>query len=121
MSFFTKNISSSVTIIVIYYIVLPLISALQKKYDDYDDCIFNIFIIVIFFGINLYVPVSLGGLKGQDVIYHDYESKQEYKYTYYGNYENSYQFTSGKKVILIPNDKGYITYVNTNILSKIFK
>ena len=60
-------------------------------------------------------------LKGQDVIYHDYESKQEYKYTYYGNYENSYQFTSGKKVILIPNDKGYITYVNTNILSKIFK
>ena len=68
--------------------------------------------IICFTVIILEVPMSIGGLKGQEVVYYNFDTKEKNKYIYYGNYEGLYQFVSDNKVILLPIDSGYIEYNN---------
>ena len=60
----------------------------------------------------LEIPIQLGGLKGQEIIYHSYDNVDNkcYMYSYYGVDDGLYQFKNGKKIVFIPIDKGYIEY-----------
>lgn len=96
--------------IIVYFIFMPFIASIfVQKISILSD----FFIVLVFISIILDIPMSLGGLGGQKVIYHDYRTNTENTYMYYGNYEDVYQFINdGNTVLLIPKDNGYISYKN---------
>ena len=92
----------------IYFIFLPII--LCFAYSEKIK-ITNIVIIIVFMTLIMEIPLSLGGFKGENVIYHNFNTNKKQNYTYYGNYDGLYHFVSENKVILIPIDSGYIEYI----------
>ena len=88
------------------FILWPIINAILIKKNIMTDII----TVICFTSIIMEIPMSMGGLKGQEVIYHCFDTRKENKYIYYGNYEGLYQFVSKGKVILLPIDSGYIEY-----------
>lgn len=95
-----------IKLILAYFIFWPIfIVFLNNRHK-----ISNFITIIMFITLIMNIPMSLGGLRGQEVTYHDFSSNNEYSYIYYGNYEGVYQFVSENEVILIPIDSGYIKY-----------
>lgn len=96
-----------IKLMISYFIFWPIfVIFLNNK-----DIISNFITVIMFITLIINIPMSLGGLKGQKVIYHPFNNSDNYQtYMYYGNYDNLYQFTSYDKVILIPIDSGYIEY-----------
>ena len=76
--------------------------------------IINLMTIILYITLILEIPISFGGLKGQEVTYHDMESSTDKKYIYYGNYDGLYQFSDNDNIYLIPIDNGYIMYPKNN-------
>ena len=103
---FVQDIGTSIALSLIFYLIWPIMAILLKKFKN---CV-NILTITMFIVIILFIPIQYGGFQGQKVIYHNYESKEGIEYTYHGNYDGLYQFTSENKVLLIPIDSGYIEY-----------
>ena len=101
-----NDTKTTLALICFCYIIWPVATYIANKRDKLNF----IYTILIFVYAIMNIPMQLGGLKGQDVIYHEYSSGEAKEYTYYGNYENLYQFTSEDKVFLIPIDSGYIEY-----------
>lgn len=106
MYLITNDVSASIAAIIIYYILWPIVTLIFNKRDNLNF----IYTIVVFIYMIINIPMQLGGLKGQEVIYHEYNNGEKNEYTYYGNYEDLYQFTSEDRVFLIPIDSGYIEY-----------
>lgn len=108
MFLLTDNYKIALKLCISYYLFYPIFIVHLSN----PDKISNIIIIIFFITLIMEIPISLGGFKGKDVIFHDYNTNKEEKYIYYGNYDDLYQFTTGNKVILIPIDNGYIEYTN---------
>lgn len=66
--------------------------------------------ILCFMIIIQHIPMSLGGLKEQKVIFYDEIKQEEVRYDFYGIVDGIYQFSDSKNIYLIPIDKGYIKY-----------
>ena len=103
---FVQDLNVSIVLLLIFYLIWPILAIFLKKIKNY----INLLTITMFIVIILFIPIQYWGFKGQNVIYHNYESKEEIEYTYHGNYDELYQFTSEDKVFLIPIDSGYIEY-----------
>ena len=107
---FLLFIICSILLCIGYYIFVPtFIIMLDNKYK-----IYNVAIVILYITLILEVPISLGGFKGQNVLYHDIETNTESQYIYYGNYDGLYQFSNSDNIYLIPLDNGYIIYQKNN-------
>lgn len=102
----TDDLSTVLKILAFLFILWPISNVLLIKQNILTDII----TVICFTAIIIEIPMSMGGLKGQEVIYHSFDTMRENKYVYYGNYEGLYQFVSNEKVFLIPIDSGYIEY-----------
>ena len=104
--FILENIERTLLLCIAYYIFFPIIMIIiDSRYK-----INNLMIIILYITLILEIPISLGGLKGQEVIYYDMENSIEKEYIYYGNYDGLYQFSDNDNIYLIPIDNGYIMY-----------
>ncbi len=98
-----------VVLLLFYYILYPIFSAIINNNGILADFI----TISLYVTLILEIPISIGGFKGQDVIYQSIDDCINYEYTYFGNYEGLYQFVDkDKNICLIPMDNGFITYKN---------
>ena len=76
-----------------------------------NDIGFSLFItLLVLFLLLLFIPIQFGGLKGQKVMFNEYDNNICFLYTYYGNYDGLYEFKSNDDILLIPIEKGYILY-----------
>ena len=109
ISFIIMDISSGIIITIIYYICFPLISI----FINGDKNVWKLSLIVYIYVLICSIPMQLGGLKAQKVNFIEYENKSNicYIYDYYGINNGLYLFKSRNKVLLIPVDKGYISYI----------
>ncbi|MFG6318440.1 MAG: hypothetical protein K1W33_01030 [Clostridia bacterium] len=104
--FITGETGKTVLLCFVYYFFLPIaMVTINSKYR-----ISNIIIVLLYIMLILEVPISIGGFKGQNVLYHDIETNTNKEYIYYGNYEGLYQFSDDENIYLIPIDNGYIIY-----------
>lgn len=103
----TDDIILTKNILLSYYVFCPLFVTLL---DNRDLLMSNIINIVLFITLIMNIPISLGGFKGQNVIFHSFNNKKLDHYVYYGNYDGLYQFVSKGKVVLMPIDSGFIEY-----------
>lgn len=103
--FFFGVSSLSKQVVYFFFMLWPLFAILMD-----NSIVTKIFTLFIFIILIMNIPMSVGGFKRQEVIYHSYDNNIESSYYYYGNYDNLYQFQEGKKIILIPIDSGYIEY-----------
>lgn len=108
--FIIGNIERALLLCMIYYIFFPIIMMIT----DSGYKILNLMTIILYITLILEIPISFGGFKGQEVIYHDMESSTDKKYIYYGNYDGLYQFSDNDNIYLIPIDNGYIMYSKNN-------
>ena len=108
--FILGNMERTLLICISYYIVFPIIIMLiDSKYKSS-----NLIIIIFYITLILEIPISLGGFKGQEVLYHNISDNTENEYVYYGNYDGLYQFSDNDNIYLIPIDSGYIIYHKSN-------
>lgn len=103
---FVQDFKISIILFIFFYIILPSLSIFLEKFKHY----INLLTITSFLIIILYIPIQYGGFKGQLVVYHNYETKEEIECTYYGNYDGLYQFAKDDIITLMPIDSGYIEY-----------
>lgn len=96
----------TIKLVLSYFILWPIFLIFLNN----NDKLSNLVTILFFITLIMNIPISLGGFKGQDVIYYDYNTNEKIEYIYYGNYDGLYQFVLKDKVILIPIDSGYIEY-----------
>ena len=102
-----QNYKETLTCMFCYFVMLPLMSITIKNKREVVNIIFCATIVLM-------IPISIGGLGGDKVIFNkfktnDYEKREEY--IYYGNNEGLYQLVKDGKVFLIPIDSGYIEYI----------
>ena len=109
LSLLLMSYTKSVIEVIIYYIFFPFISI----FINGDKDVWKIMILICFYFLVLSIPMQIGGLKAQKVSFIEYDTNSSicYMYNYYGINDGLYQFKKGKKVIMIPIDKGYITYI----------
>lgn len=91
------------------YVIMPIISVC----DPNKYILFFWLSIISLFWI-LLIPLQFGGLSPQEVIFYDYDTKNTSTYSFFGTANDFYQFKDGKNVIIIPIDKGYISYEYIN-------
>ena len=102
----TDNYKTSISICFSYYLFYPICMIILENTGNLS----NVMTIVFYIHLIMQIPISLGGFKGQEVIFHDYNTNKKIEYIYYGTYEGLYQFTQDNKVILISIENGYIEY-----------
>lgn len=104
--FLTDNEKITLQLIFCYYFFVPVFIIFFNNKDFISNITAIIFIITLIINI----PISVGGLKGQEIIYHSFEKDEKIEYIYYGNYDGLYQFIKDDNVLLIPIEDGYIEY-----------
>lgn len=102
------NNSDIKKILLTYYIIYPIIVVLFNN----DDVISYFVTILVYTTLILSIPISMGGFKGQNVVFHDNTTNTENEYIYYGNYDGLYQFRKEKDIYLIPIENGYLIIKN---------
>lgn len=95
-------------ILLTYYIIYPIFVILFNK----NDVISNLVTIFVYTTLIFFIPISIGGFKGQRVIFHDNTTNVEDEYIYYGNYDGLYQFRKENDIYLIPIENGYLIIKN---------
>lgn len=103
----TNSYKESVIISFSYLVFWPIfVIIVNNKNNFLSEIITVIYLLTIIVNI----PMSIGGFKGQEVTYYNYQTEEKNEYTYYGNYDGLYQFVNDDRVILIPIESGYIVY-----------
>ena len=110
LRFIIGNIVRALLLCIAYYMFFPIMMMIT----DSEYKIINLMTIILYITLILEIPISLGGFKGKEVIYHDIESSTNKEYIYYGNYDGLYQLSDNDNVYLIPIDNGYIMYPKNN-------
>ena len=120
LSILIDNAHSITRVIIIYYVIYPIVySILSNTKKKTKKIITIIFTIVFYMTLILIVPTQMGGLKYQNVVFHDTTKDITKDYKYFGNYDGLYQFMDdNRNIYLIPFENGYIEYNNYNLVTK---
>ena len=102
------NNSDIKKLLLTYYIIYPIVVVLFNN----DDVISYFVTIFVYTTLIFSIPISMGGFKGQSVLFHDIATNVEGEYIYYGNYDGLYQFRKDKDIYLIPIENGYLIIKN---------
>ena len=109
--FIVEDMKRAIILCFGYYMVFPImIITLNSRYK-----MSNLITIMTYISLILEVPISMGGFKGQEVLFHNNKLNSEIQYAYYGTYNGLYQFMDNENIYLIPIEDGYITYPKKNI------
>lgn len=108
--FFTRNWETALLCSTIIFLIIPYFFYTFRLGTGIKVIAFSIASLII---ISI-IPQNLGGLRSQEALFCAYDTKECHKVEYYGTADGLHQLVYEGKVLLIPIDKGYLSYPKEN-------